>query len=132
MAQQRDAGISFVSVAAGLLLMGLAGAMGLAVVTGSAGAMGLLMLPGAPLLLAVGLVVLARGLLPQVPLWRDAPVLCTGLVLLLIGGFPWAYTPYLTGDRSGGEAAGMLGTVLFIFAGLPGLAICIVAGLLRR
>jgi hypothetical protein len=85
----------------------------------------------APALIASGIVLLARALWPHTPLVRDAPVLSVGLVMLLIGGFPWLYTPYLTGDRPGGESAGMLGTLLFLTAGLPGLLITVSAGLMR-
>jgi hypothetical protein len=48
-------------------------------------------------------------------------VLVIGLVLLAVGGFPWFYTPWLMGTRGGDEGSGMLGTIIFIFVGLPGL-----------
>lgn len=85
-----------------------------------------------PVVLAVGVVMVARAVLPTVGLWRQRPLLAIGLVLLLIGGAPWLYTPWLIGDRPGGEAAGMLGTLLFIFAGLPGLVLSVLGWLFRR
>jgi len=45
-----------------------------------------------------------------------------GLTLLLIGGFPWAYTP-LFFRHDNGQGSGMIGTIIFLFVGLPGLAV---------
>ena len=42
--------------------------------------------------------------------------------MLLIGGFPWAYTPFFFGP-DGEEAWGMLGTIIFLLVGLPGVAV---------
>jgi len=44
-----------------------------------------------------------------------------GLFLILFGGFPWLYTPMIIQDN-GMEGSGMLGTILFIVVGLPGIA----------
>ena len=49
------------------------------------------------------------------PLWL-------GLIMLLIGGFPWAYLPLFFGP-DGEEAWGMLGTIIFLLVGLPGVAV---------
>ncbi len=48
-------------------------------------------------------------------------LLTIGLVMLAVGGFPWLYTPALMHDRQNGEAAGMTGTLIFLFVGVPGL-----------
>ena len=53
-----------------------------------------------------------------------------GLCMLLVGGFPWIYTPALMHDHSSGEASGMIGTLIFMFIGLPGLVITVVAAAL--
>ena len=82
-----------------------------------------------PVLLAVGFVTLLRGFAwgaTSVGRWG---VLVAGLLMLVIGGCPWLYTSYLTGGRPGNEGVGMLGTLVFIFVGLPGLALTL-AGLL--
>ena len=49
--------------------------------------------------------------------------LIIGLILLAVGGFPWLYTPLFFGDRppTTNEGSGMLGTLIFLFVGLPGL-----------
>jgi len=42
--------------------------------------------------------------------------------MLLIGGFPWAYTPLLFGFDNK-QTWGMLVTIIFLVLGLPGLAV---------
>jgi uncharacterized membrane protein HdeD (DUF308 family) len=79
------------------------------------------------ILVAVGCAIFLRGFD-----WRESSVfswvvLMIGLLMLVIGGCPWLYTPYVIGGRPGNEAAGMLGTLLFICVGLPGLAIVLFA-----
>jgi hypothetical protein len=49
-------------------------------------------------------------------------VVGVGLLMLVAGGCPWLYTPLLTGGESN-QASGMLGTVIFVLVGLPGLAV---------
>ena len=49
-------------------------------------------------------------------------VLWLGLTMLLIGGIPWAYTRLIFGSANE-EAWGMIGTIIFLFIGLPGLAV---------
>ncbi|MEJ7638042.1 MAG: hypothetical protein WKF75_08700, partial [Singulisphaera sp.] len=46
-----------------------------------------------------------------------------GLVLLLVGGCPWIYTPLFYGGETHPQASGMLGFLIFLFIGLPGLII---------
>ena len=43
-----------------------------------------------------------------------------GLVMLVMGIFPWVSTPLLIRDR-GMEGSGMMGTLIFIFVGVPGI-----------
>jgi hypothetical protein len=45
-----------------------------------------------------------------------------GLLMLLAGGFPWLYTPLFTGGKSN-QASGMIGTLIFMLVGLPGLVV---------
>ena len=52
-------------------------------------------------------------------------VVRTGLVMLLIGGCPWVYTPLLTGGEQN-QASGMLGTLIFLGIGLPGLGVFLI------
>lgn len=84
-----------------------------------------------PVLLTSGAVVLLLELVPRrdpgrahkvtatrPPRW----VLVAGLAMLLVGGFPWAYTPLFFGSQNE-EAWGMIGTIIFLLVGLPGLAV---------
>jgi hypothetical protein len=50
-------------------------------------------------------------------------VLVIGLLMLAAGADPWLYTPALMHDRPGGAAAGMIGTLIFLFVGIPGVVI---------
>ncbi len=61
-------------------------------------------------------------------------LLAFGLILLAIGGFPWLYTPLFFGKMplATDEGSGMLGTVLFLSVGLPGLAITFAAWIGRK
>lgn len=85
---------------------------------------------GLPVLL-VGLATFLRGLG-----WKDSPSswrrgLRIGYVMLAIGGFPWLYTWLLVGGRPSNEAAGMLGTIIFIIVGLPGMVLVLTSLALR-
>jgi hypothetical protein len=55
--------------------------------------------------------------------------LAVGAVLVAVGIFPWAYTPLFFGTRpiANNEGAGMLGTLIFLFLGLPGLSLVVSA-----
>lgn len=77
-----------------------------------------------PLLLA------ARAIIVERP--SASGVRRMGLVMLAVGGYPWAYTPFLVGGRPGNEGAGMLGTSIFVFVGLPGIALIILSPLIGR
>ena len=81
-----------------------------------------------PVLTLYGLVASARGLLFDTPLFSKRTILYTALLMLLVGAFPWAYTGWIIGGRPGNEGAGMLGTLIFLFVGVPGFALA-VAGL---
>ena len=76
-----------------------------------------------PSLLAVGCVTFLRGLPLGASVIFRRGVLMIGLLMLAIGGWPWLYISYLTGGRPGNEGDGMLGTIIFIYVGLPGLAL---------
>ena len=43
-----------------------------------------------------------------------------GLPMLVIGATSWFYTPLIIGGSPNNEGAGMLGTLIFIFIGIPG------------
>jgi hypothetical protein len=45
--------------------------------------------------------------------------------MLLAGGYPWLYTPLFMGGESG-QGSGMLGFFIFLYVGLPGLAVAAV------
>ena len=77
----------------------------------------------APTMLVAGLVIAARGLIFNAPALSRRNVLYTGLLMLLLGACPWVYTDLLIGDRPGNEGAGMLGMLLFLFVGVPGLGV---------
>ena len=76
-----------------------------------------------------GLAASARGLLFDTPLLSKRTTLYTAFLMLLVGAFPWAYTGWIVGGRPGNEGAGMLGTLIFLFVGVPGLILA-VAGLI--
>ena len=86
---------------------------------------GLLIVLG-PALLIGGLVLCARRFASDGGGFFHRTVLTLGVLMLAAGGFPWIYTPYLTGDRPGGEAAGMIGTIIFLLVGLPGLVLTVI------
>jgi len=43
-----------------------------------------------------------------------------GLPMLVIGATSWFYTPLIIGGNPNNEGAGMLGSLIFIFIGIPG------------
>lgn len=81
-----------------------------------------------PMIIGLGIIPLLYGSFSGESRALGWVVLGVGLLMLAVGGFPWIYTSYLIGGRPGNEGAGMAGTLIFIFVGLPGLAITI-AGL---
>ena len=78
------------------------------------------LLLGVPAMIVCGAVILVRGLIWGSPSFSWATFLIAGLSMLVVGGAPWLYTPLLIRDR-GLEGSGMLGTIIFITVGLPGL-----------
>ncbi len=74
----------------------------------------------APAAFIVGVVVFVRGLAWSAAVISVQNILFSGLLMLVVGGFPWAYTPLIIGD-GGMEGSGMLGTLIFIFIGIPGI-----------
>jgi hypothetical protein len=79
---------------------------------------GILSLMGPVILVTGGVLILGQAL--------SRSILIVGIVLLIVGGFPWIYTPYLMGTRGGDEGSGMFGTIIFILVGLPGLLMTII------
>jgi len=73
-----------------------------------------------PGLAIYGLVAAVRGILFGSPLLARKAVFYTAILMLLVGAFPWVYTDRLIGGRPGNEGAGMLGTLIFLFVGVPG------------
>ena len=78
-----------------------------------------------PALVVAGGVTCVRGWFCRVSAFSRSNVLATGLVMLAVGIFPWIYTGLLIGDH-GGEGSGMLGTILFVTVGVPGLIVTLV------
>jgi hypothetical protein len=85
-----------------------------------------------PALLAAGAAIFLLGLLWGSSNALPMAVLATGCLMLLLGIFPWFYTHYLTGGRPGEESAGMLGILIFMLVGLPGLALVLTAVIFGR
>jgi hypothetical protein len=54
-------------------------------------------------------------------------LLISGLLMLAVGACPWIYASYLIGGGPESEGAGMLGTLIFISIGLPGLVLVLMA-----
>jgi hypothetical protein len=79
-----------------------------------------------PVLTLYGLVASARGLLFDTPLFSKRTIIYTALLMLLVGVFPWAYTGRIVGGSPGNEGAGMLGTLIFLFVGVPGFTLAVV------
>lgn len=122
-------------IVAGLVMIGIGVLIAFGLLSGSSDRSGppsgqwLIFL--APALIVGGGVTFVRAFLPGTKTFSSRSVLITGLIMLAIGVFPWFYTPLLTGDRAGGESAGMLGTLICLLVGLPGLILTIIGGLLR-
>lgn len=85
-----------------------------------------------PSLFFLGIVIAVGGLLVGEKIFSPRAILFTGLLMLIVGAFPWVYTPWLTGDRPNGEAAGMLGTILFLIVGVPGLFLTLLGAWLHH
>jgi hypothetical protein len=78
-----------------------------------------------PLMFMSGIVITIRGMIWGAKIWSGRNILITGLIMLVIGAFPWLYTPWLMGTRGGDEGSGMMGTLIFLFVGVPGLLLTI-------
>jgi hypothetical protein len=77
-----------------------------------------------PGLLLIGWVTFLRGSTWGARVLSRRAVRIGALLMLLIGGCPWLWLSALTqmsGGRPGNEGDGMLGTIIFLFVGLPGL-----------
>jgi hypothetical protein len=83
-----------------------------------------------PVFLVAGGFLCVRALSTTARLILRRIMLVLGIIMLIVGAFPWAYTPLLIGD-GGMEGSGMLGTLIFLFVGLPGLVLTLLALTLR-
>ena len=79
-----------------------------------------------PASLICGCVVFIRGIIWGKRGFSQGTVRWCGWIMVVIGGFPWIYTPLIIPDR-GMEGSGMLGTILFITVGVPGIAAIILS-----
>jgi hypothetical protein len=69
-----------------------------------------------PGLSGLGCIIFLRSF--SIPLPKS--LLIIGLPMLVIGATSWFYTPLIIGGNPNNEGAGMLGTLIFIFIGIPG------------
>ena len=79
-----------------------------------------------PPLFLYGIVTSIRNLRSGAAVVSKRSLLYASLLMLLVGACPWAYTRYLTGGSPGNEGAGMLGTLIFIFVGIPGFILTVI------
>ena len=77
-----------------------------------------------PAVLAVGIATFFHEALPDYGRIVGALTFFLGVTMLVLGIFPWAYTPLIIED-GGMEGSGMLGTLIFIMAMPPGLALTV-------
>ena len=122
---------------AGLGLIGLGGLGFFAMFSGGAGGPGPFAWLGlfSPALIVHGAVVACLAFTAEPRVVSSGSLLATGAILLAVGACPWAWTHWVLGGRPGNEGAGMLGTLLFITAGLPGLCLTLfslIAVFMRR
>ena len=85
----------------------------------------------APAVFCCGVVVFLGGAVVGTAILRGRTFFFVGLLMLLFGAFPWIYTPLVIHDH-GGEGSGMLGTLIFLFVGLPGLLLTVTGLLAAR
>jgi len=78
-----------------------------------------------PAISIVGLVFTIRSAYLGIRAFSGRSVLIAGLLMVLLGAYPWFYTPLLIRD-GGMEGSGMLGTFLFVFLGIPGVVFTII------
>jgi len=79
----------------------------------------IILVPG---MIVSGVVILVRGLVWKATAFSSRTVFLCGLFMIILGAFPWIYT-------GRGEGGGMLGTLLFVSLGVPGIIVT-VAGIL--
>lgn len=84
-----------------------------------------------PVMIVAGVIVCVRSFFSDARIFSGRTALYTGLVCVVLGGFPWIYTPLLTGRRAGSAASTLLGALIFLVMGLPGVVLAVV-GLLTR
>lgn len=72
-----------------------------------------------PMMMVSGVVILVRGVIWRATTFSPRTVFICGVVMLALGAFPWIYT-------GSGEGGGMLGTLLFLSLGIPGIVFTLV------
>ena len=79
-----------------------------------------------PFFFLYGVVAAVRGFVSESSTFSKKTLLFAGVLMLVLGACRWSYTGFLTGGRPGNESSGMLGTLIFIFAGIPGFILTLV------
>ena len=80
----------------------------------------------APFLFIYGVVSAVRGFLGAASVFSRRTLFFTGALMLIAGACPWSYTGFIIGGSRGNEGAGMLGTLIFLFVGVPGCILTLV------
>ena len=115
-----------------LMLIGLAATMGPFMSTAnmrtSWSLLDLLLLFG-PTLFFMGIAMTILSFIPGARVFSPRTILLTGFLMLVVGIFPWIYTPYFFNGRSN-EGSGMMGTLIFLLVGVPGIVLTILGFLM--
>ena len=77
-----------------------------------------------PTLFFMGISMTILSFFPGARVFSPRTILLTGLLMLVVGIFPWIYTPYFFNGRSN-EGSGMMGTLIFLMVGIPGIILTI-------
>lgn len=96
----------------------------------TANPMGLVFIAG-PALFFFGVTALIRGIIWGKKAFSGRNVLYSGLLMFIIGIYPFVYTPYLIGN-SQAEAADWLGQFIRISTGYPGILFSIIGFFIRN
>ena len=67
-----------------------------------------------PMMMVIGFVIMVRGAIWRAAVFSPRTIFVCGLAMLALGAFPWFYT-------GSGEGGGMMGTLLFLSLGVPGI-----------
>lgn len=96
----------------------------------TANPMGLIFILG-PTLFFFGTMMLIRGVVSGKKAFSGRNVLYTGLLMFIIGIYPFVYTPYLIGN-SRAEAAQWLGQFIRVSTGYPGIILSVIGFFIRN